>query len=190
MHGPTWSKQPGNQLLFIFLYRLWAIGKTSPMLRPDYLHCVCDEALATLWYCLWDTLHIIGASLSEPHTSVTALCMCVCISKLVCLDRALTVDLNEHIQIFHNDGCPHRRVLQQTSEQKPWRRAWRATARLQGCREREQEWRQFKLNALAAWTATLWTMVRVWRSRDKPGYEWPWPMTIRQQDVRWLQVRA
>ena len=64
-----------------------------------------------------------------------------------------------------------------------------AKARLQCRRERER--RRFKLNALAARTATLWTMVRVWRSRDKAGYEWPsGPVTVRQLDVRWLQVRA
>ena len=28
---------------------------------------------------------LVGASLSEPHTSVTALCMCVCVSMLACL---------------------------------------------------------------------------------------------------------
>ena len=33
---------------------------------------------------------------------------------------------------------------------KPWKRAWKATARLQGRCEREQEWRRFKLNALAS----------------------------------------
>ena len=30
----------------------------------------------------------------------------------------------------------------------------------------------------------------VWRSRDKAGYEWPWPVTVKQLDVRLLQVRA
>ena len=35
-------------------------------------------------------MDIIGASLSEPHTSVTALSTCVCI--YACLDRPLTVN--------------------------------------------------------------------------------------------------
>ena len=84
--------------------------------------------------------------------------------------------------------CPHRSVFQQITEQKLCKRAWRATTRLQGHRERERGW--FKLNALAACTATLWTMVRVWWSCDKAGLEWPLPVTVRQQDVCWLQVHA
>ena len=37
-------------------------------------------------YCLL----LIGASLSEPHTSVTAMSMCVCIC--ACLERPLTIN--------------------------------------------------------------------------------------------------
>ena len=39
---------------------------------------------------------LIGASLSEPHTSVTALSTCVCIY----LTMLVTVTANEHIQNF------------------------------------------------------------------------------------------
>ena len=37
---------------------------------------------------------LVGASLSEPHTSVTSLCPCVCMFAclLACLDRPLTVN--------------------------------------------------------------------------------------------------
>ena len=48
---------------------------------------------------------LIGASLSKPHTSVTALRMHVCI--YICLFVGLfglTTYRNEHIQIFHDDG--------------------------------------------------------------------------------------
>ena len=38
----------------------------------------------------WKTTCVIGASLSEPHTSVTALRTRVCI--YACLDRSLTVN--------------------------------------------------------------------------------------------------
>ena len=40
------------------------------------------------------THNIIGASLSEPHTSVTSLHLCVCMFArlLACLDRPLTVN--------------------------------------------------------------------------------------------------
>ena len=43
---------------------------------------------------------IFGASLSEPHTSVTALHTCVCIylSIYACLDRPLTENLNKRVQ--------------------------------------------------------------------------------------------
>ena len=80
--------------------------------------------------------------------------------------------------------CRHRHVLKGTSAN-----SW-AKAKLQCRHEREREQRCFQLNALAARTATLWTMVRVWRSRDKAGYKWPWPVTVRQLDVCWLQVRT
>ena len=50
--------------------------------------------------------HLIGVSLSELHTNVTALCTCVCmytclLACLLALDRPFT--LNERIQIFHED---------------------------------------------------------------------------------------
>ena len=43
---------------------------------------------------------VIGASLSEPHTSVTALRTCVCIWPAT---DHLPEILNQHIQIFHDD---------------------------------------------------------------------------------------
>ena len=110
---------------------------------------------------------VIGASLSEPHTSVTALCTHVCM--LVCLDRPLII----------NFKWPHLNISrwltwQMCTSAKPWERAWRAMARMQGRREREQVRRRFKLNALVARTATfcseLWG--RVWWSLHKAGCEW------------------
>ena len=90
--------------------------------------------------------------------------------------------------------CPHRRVLQQTTQQKPWKQAWTATARLQGRCKRERERRRFKLNAwqharqlcvnygvslTIAWqgrlrvtlasdlqTAGCWLQVRVWHDHS------------------------
>ena len=60
----------------------------------------------------------------------------------------------------------------------------RATARLHGRREKERERRRFKLNALAARTATYFlnygTDDRVTRQSTSD----------RQQDVGWLQIRT
>ena len=39
-------------------------------------------------------------SLSEPHTSVTALSTCVYLAIFACLDRPLTITPNERIQNF------------------------------------------------------------------------------------------
>ena len=36
---------------------------------------------------------IIGATLNEPHTSMTSYCARVCVSMLACLDRPLTGNL-------------------------------------------------------------------------------------------------
>ena len=109
---------------------------------------------------------MIGASLSEPHTSVTSLSTCVCIYAclLACLDRPLTVNFKwAHSNISR---CPRWRVLQLSRENEregycqiaglAWKRATAKTI--------EVEW-------LAARTATseLWW---VWRSRDKAWYEW------------------
>ena len=118
---------------------------------------------------------IIGASLSEPHTSVTALRMRVCI--YACLDRPLTV----------NFKSAHSNISWWLTSAKPWKRAWRATARLQGRRETDWERRLFKLNALAIRTATHFlnhgtslTIARQGRLR----------VTVGQQGVRWLQVSS
>ena len=59
----------------------------------------------------------------------------------------------------------------------------RATARLQGRHKREWEWKQFKLNALAAHTATYFL-----NSDDCVRRQGT--MTVGQQDVRWLQLRT
>ena len=51
-------------------------------------------------------LEMIGGSLSEPHTSVTALLTWVCTYACLfaCLDQQpLTANFNERIQIFHED---------------------------------------------------------------------------------------
>ena len=123
-------------------------------------------------------MSLIGTSLSEPHTSVTALRMHVCI--LVWTNH-LPQMLNQRVQIFRDDGMS-------TPTCTSWERAWRATARLQGRRERERERRLFKLNALVARTATYFLnygtslTITVWQGRLR--------VTTGQQDVCWLQVRA
>ena len=82
------------------------------------------------------------------------------------LDQPFTVNFKTNI--FHDDWMS----TPTWTSAKPWERAWRATARLQGRRKGEREQRRFKLNALAARMASFWTMVWVWRSRDKAGREW------------------
>ena len=46
----------------------------------DYLRAASNISIKEVWY-------IVGASLSEPHTSVTALCTCMCM--YVCLSVCL-----------------------------------------------------------------------------------------------------
>ena len=117
---------------------------------------------------------MIGASLSEPHTSVTALrtrvCMLACwfVGLLVCLDRPLTVNFkwaHSNISRWLNVHARWRGL-----QLSHWEWAWRATARLQGRREREREWRWFKLNALAARMASYFlnygtTLTIAWQGR-------------------------
>ena len=77
--------------------------------------------------------------------------------------------------------CPRRRVLQQTTEQKPDC----SVAVKESESEDDLSWMHWQhARQLCE------PMVRVWRLRDKAGYEWSWPMTVRQLDVRWLQVCA
>ena len=68
---------------------------------------------------------------------------------------------------------------------KLWEQVWRATARLQGRRERKREQRWSKLNALAAHTATYF--LNYGESDDRVTRQ---AMSDRQQDVRWLQVHT
>ena len=58
-----------------------------------------ELSICVLLYCynlcvIYRYMHIIGASLSKPHTSVTTLRTCVCMLAclLACLDRPLTVN--------------------------------------------------------------------------------------------------
>ena len=64
----------------------------------------CDEGvqhqLCSVWYvCVVDCegWWMVGASLSEPHTSVTALCMCVCMYACLSVCGHILKILNEHI---------------------------------------------------------------------------------------------
>ena len=116
---------------------------------------------------------MIGASLSKPHTRVTALSMCVCIWPAIyaCLNRPLTVAPNEYILIFHN-----------VHADMYFMKCYCQTAR--STYERERERRRFKLNALAARTVTFFLKYgesddRVTRQATSDG----------QQDVHWLQAR-
>ena len=56
-----------------------------------------------------------------------------------------------------------------------------------GVKESESEDNSSWMHWQHAQQLTFWTMVRVWRSREKAVYKWHW---AGQQDVRWLQVRA
>ena len=68
---------------------------------------------------------------------------------------------------------------------KPWERAWRATARLQGQHESEREQRWLKLSG---WQhAQQVTFLNYGESDDRMTRH---AMSDRQQDVHWLQVRT
>ena len=107
---------------------------------------------------------IIGANLSEPHTSVTALCMHVCM--LVCLFGPTT---------YHKFKSAHSNIhdewiMLMCTSAKPWEPTWRATTKLKSRGEREWERRLFKLNALAACTATYFlnhgtSLMIAWQGR-------------------------
>ena len=114
-------------------------------------------------------MYLIGASLTEPHTSVTALCthVCICPSIYTCLDGPLTV----------NFKSAHSNISRGLN--KPWKRAWRVTARSQGQHETEWEQRLIKLNAVC--TANYF--LNLWQSQVRLR------ATVGQQGVRWLQIR-
>ena len=104
-----------------------------------------DYSLISIALKFWD---LIGASLSELHTSVTGLRKCVCIyaCTFVCLDRPLTVNFKwAHSNIsrwLHVMSTPTATCT--SAKPKLWERGWRATARLQVRCERERERRQLK----------------------------------------------
>ena len=141
----------------------WRINETNLPKKAglDFVQTMSPTVLA--WYTLM-CFRLIGASLSEPHTSVTALSTCVCI--YVCLDRPLTV----------NFKWAHSKFA------KPWEWAWSATARLQGWCERERGWNDS--NSIRWQHAQQITFCE---SDDRVTRQ---AMSDRQQDVRWLQVRA
>ena len=124
------------------------------------------------------TTQIIGVSLSKPHTSVTALSTCVCI--YLCLFGPTTY------RKFQMSGAF--KFLMSTStctSAKLCEWMWRATARLQGWRERKRERRRFKLNVLATPTATYF--LNYGESGDRVTRQ---ATSDRQLYVRWLQVCA
>ena len=121
--------------------------------------------------CVW--IYLGRAWVSPTLAWLHCARVCIYISMLVCLDRPLTVTFKWAHSNISRWWNVHADMYFSKQLSKAVKRAWRATVRLQGRCEREWEWRRFKLNALAACTATLWTMVWVWRSCDKASYEWP-----------------
>ena len=117
----------------------------------------------------------VGVSLSEPHTSVTALHTRVYVR--LSMDRPLTVYFKS----------AHSNILRWLSTRTPhWHVAKGTLLKGSAC-EREWEWRLFKLNALATRTTTYFldygtSLTIAWQGRVR--------VTVGQQDVRWLQVRA
>ena len=114
---------------------------------------------------------VIGASLSEPNTSVTALRMCVCNDHLPIL--------NQHIQTLHEDWL------------LAWEWEWRATARLQRWHERlglgatttEVECvRSTRGNLLAGVEVCAMSMTATWQSMQDASQNTQWQSL--------LQVRA
>ena len=73
------------------------------VLRKCFCKCLESLSLSNLYLQLF-LPKLIGASLSEPHTSVTALRMHVCIYKCCfAWTDHIPWTSNEHFQIFHND---------------------------------------------------------------------------------------
>ena len=90
-------------------------------------------------------------NLSMPHTRVSALHTCVCVRLLdhvggLSIYHKFWMSMFKYFAMIECSRC----VLQLSLENT----RWRGTARLQGQHEREQEWRQLKLNALATCKAT------------------------------------
>ena len=110
------------------------------------------------------TLFLIGASLSEPHTSVTGWCtrMSICLSVYLSMDRPLTGNFNPaNLQNLYVHVCTSNSnlILKMIMEFSPsssttvdllsarerlrLEREERATARLQRQHKRDQEWRRY-----------------------------------------------
>ena len=126
------------------------------------------------------TRTFIGASLSEPQTSVTALSMCVCIYHL-CILGLTTYRKFHAFKILNISQCPHGRILQLSCENEH-------EGVLPDCRinMKESESKDdFNLNATAARTTTYF--LNYGESDDHVTRQ---ATSDRQQDVRWLQVRA
>ena len=73
--------------------QLWRGKEISPKLR-DKIWNGKPGFEAT---CMCAKCEIIGASLSEPHTSVTALCTCMCMSVCLSVCGHIPKILNERI---------------------------------------------------------------------------------------------
>ena len=109
---------------------------------------------------------LIGASLSEPYTSVTALWKCVCIYACTFV-RLFGPTTYRKFQMstfkyFTMIACLVHAVTCTSAKPKPWELVWRATARLQVQREGEWERRRLHLNALAAHMATYFLKYGTW----------------------------
>ena len=92
-------------------YHVWSVCSAGPKIAlrfPHLLFCllVCASALIMCT--------IMGASLSEPHTSVTSLRACVCM--LACVDRPHTLILNMRFHLHvHNSNSNSKRSVESSS---------------------------------------------------------------------------
>ena len=161
VHLHSWTVESKNSLPH-FLY-----GRTvkSPLSWTAlfYLEPRGSPSSWTSQYSCSCLLCIIGASLSEPHTSVTALRTRVCIQ--LCLDRPLTRNFKSaDSNISRWMSTP---MCTAAIRAKQWERAWRAAARLQGRRQRDIKDDSSWMPWQHIWQLTFWTMLRVtWQGRQ------------------------
>ena len=122
---------------------------------------------------VFDVCHcLIGASLSEPHTSVTALCV------YLCLDRPLTVNFKWAAHSNFLCPCPHVLQISRANEREVLLPDCRVSVKKSERRSIWMYWQHARQH-------TFWTMANLtiaWQG---------WlQVTDGQQYVRWLQVCA
>ena len=103
-------------------------------------------------------------------------CTHVCVCTLVGLDWPLTKWVHSNISRWWN-------VTRMLTCTRPWEQAWASCGNehewlLPDCRvdmkESESEDDLSWMHWQHARQLTFWTMIRVWQSHDKAGYEWAW----------------